>query len=271
MSSRTKFKKAGTGRKEPSAPKIVDERQLLAAKFDKIKESDHLDARLGFSRFEEGGAREAWLVNMHPTLIEDDDYIGGKAAVDFYFLEDDGGMFKSTISYEPYFYLSCKPGTEAAVEEWLLRRFESLIYKIERIYKDDLKAPNHLLSLPKVYLQLKFRNVQDLLTIRREVLPLAQSNAEKRSAVDAYADVVASADQDITLENSGNDAKSKEDPSQFIVDAREYDVPYYLRVATDLGGHSLFFTLPSSLSARYTSWYVVHRLSKRGQNKTGKS
>ncbi|TIB63670.1 hypothetical protein E3P77_03431 [Wallemia ichthyophaga] len=249
MSSRTKFKKAGTGRKEPSAPKIVDERQLLAAKFDKIKESDHLDARLGFSRFEEGGAREAWLVNMHPTLIEDDDYIGGKAAVDFYFLEDDGGMFKSTITYEPYFYLSCKPGTEAAVEEWLLRRFESLIYKIERIYKDDLKAPNHLLSLPKVYLQLKFRNVQDLLTIRREVLPLAQSNAEKRSAVDAYADVVASADQDITLENSGNDAKSKEDPSQFIVDAREYDVPYYLRVATDLA-HSL-------LGIRVGMWYTV--------------
>ena len=39
---------------------------------------------------------------------EDDDYIGGKAGVDFYFIEDDGGMFKSTITYEPYFYLCCK-------------------------------------------------------------------------------------------------------------------------------------------------------------------
>lgn len=129
---------------------------------------------------------------------------------------------------------SFQPGTEAAVEEWLLRRYEGTIYKIERVHKDDLKAPNHLLSLPKVYLQLKFRNVQDLLTIRREVLPLAQTNAERRTAVDAYADVVATADQDITLEDDSA-AKNKDDPSQSIIDAREYDVPYYLRVATDLG------------------------------------
>ncbi|TIC52238.1 putative DNA polymerase epsilon catalytic subunit A [Wallemia mellicola] len=233
--SRVRFRKpAKNTRKGPSTPQVLDERQILAQKFEKLKECDNLDATLGFSRYEQGPAKEGWLVNMHPTLIEDPDYIGGKAGVDFYFIQDDGGMFKSTLTYEPYFYLCCKPGTEAAVEEWLLRRYEGTIYRIERAHKDDLKSPNHLLSLPKAYLQLKFRNVQDLLTIRREVLPLAQQNAERRSAVDAYADVVATAEQDVTIEEEQN-ARSKEDPSQLIIDAREYDVPYYLRVATDLG------------------------------------
>lgn len=115
-----------------------------------------------------------------------------------------------------------------------MRRYEGTILRIERIQKDDLKAPNHLLSLPKIYLQLKFRNVQDLLTIRKEVLPLAQQNAEKRTAVDTYANVVATADQDIQYEDDIN-PNNKDDPSLFIIDAREYDVPYYLRVATDLG------------------------------------
>ena len=109
--SRVRFRKPnknGGGGGGQKVTHILDERQLLQQKFEKIKENDKLHATLGFLRFEQGPPREAWLVNMHPTLIEDDDYIGGKAGVDFYFIEDDGGMFKSTITYEPYFYLCCK-------------------------------------------------------------------------------------------------------------------------------------------------------------------
>jgi hypothetical protein len=42
------------------------------------------------------------------TLIKDADWPSGKAAVDFYFIQDDGGMFKCTLLYEPYFYIACK-------------------------------------------------------------------------------------------------------------------------------------------------------------------
>ena len=42
------------------------------------------------------------------TLVKDADWPGGKAAVDFYFIQDDGGMFKCTYLYEPYFYIACK-------------------------------------------------------------------------------------------------------------------------------------------------------------------
>ena len=40
--------------------------------------------------------------------MKDPDWPGGKAAVDFYFIQDDGGMFKCTMHYEPYFYIACK-------------------------------------------------------------------------------------------------------------------------------------------------------------------
>lgn len=42
------------------------------------------------------------------ALIKDPDWPSGKAAVDFYFIQDDGAMFKCTLQYEPYFYIACK-------------------------------------------------------------------------------------------------------------------------------------------------------------------
>jgi len=42
------------------------------------------------------------------TLAKDPDWPSGKAAVDYYFIQDDGGMFKCTFQYEPYFLIACK-------------------------------------------------------------------------------------------------------------------------------------------------------------------
>lgn len=42
------------------------------------------------------------------TLLRDPDHPTGRAAVDYYFIEDDGGLFKTTMEYEPYFCISCK-------------------------------------------------------------------------------------------------------------------------------------------------------------------
>jgi DNA polymerase epsilon subunit 1 len=41
------------------------------------------------------------------TIVKDSDWPGGRAAVDYYFIQEDGGMFKCTMNYEPYFYISC--------------------------------------------------------------------------------------------------------------------------------------------------------------------
>jgi DNA polymerase epsilon subunit 1 len=114
--------------------------------------------------------------------------------------------------------------------------------------------PNHLLGHPRLYLKLMFRNVTDLLTVRRDIVPLALANSAKMNAVDAYAEVVnaeaAAASLKIMVDgddvattawsmdvDGGNTKKGAgdRDPREGIIDVREFDVPYYLRVAIDKG------------------------------------
>ena len=45
---------------------------------------------------------------MGKTLMQSSTHPTGTAAVDFYFIQDDGGMFKATVPYEPYFYLTVR-------------------------------------------------------------------------------------------------------------------------------------------------------------------
>ncbi|MBE7182184.1 MAG: hypothetical protein INR71_13445, partial [Terriglobus roseus] len=54
---------------------------------------------MGFERYEAGRKRVGWLCNMHSTSVEDEKIPGGRAGVDFYFIEDDGGTFKATVEY----------------------------------------------------------------------------------------------------------------------------------------------------------------------------
>lgn len=93
---------------EGPGPQREDDGTQLAERFEQVRLSDEIDEKLGFARLQEGGRREGWLINMHPTLVKDPEYPGGKAAVDFYFIQDDGGSFKCTMQYEPYFHIACK-------------------------------------------------------------------------------------------------------------------------------------------------------------------
>ncbi|KAF9508498.1 hypothetical protein BS47DRAFT_1350248 [Hydnum rufescens UP504] len=249
----------GGGRDAPG-PALAreDDGAKAEEKFEQARVEDEIDEKLGFARFQEGPKRVGWLVNMHPALIKDDDTPGGRAGVDYYFIEDDGGMFKTTVAYEPYFHVSCKPGTEAVVEEWLMKQYEGVIYRIMREKKEDLKLPNHLLGYQRTYLQLIFRNVADLLRARKDLLPLALANNAKLDAVDAYAEVVeASSTVRMEMENGSGwegfeepTASKKNhttDPRDLIIDIREYDVAYYLRVAIDNGYRvGLWYTVTAS-------------------------
>jgi DNA polymerase epsilon subunit 1 len=115
-----------------NAPTRDDEGTQLAERFEQVRLSDEIDEKIGFPRIQEGQKKEGWLINMHPaclcyldarfflhaecfgfqTLIKDADWPSGKAAVDYYFIEDDGNMFKVTYQYEPYFCIACKVGNE---------------------------------------------------------------------------------------------------------------------------------------------------------------
>ena len=98
-----------------------------------------IDEGMGFMRYESGKQKVGWLCNMHSTTIQDDNIPGGRAGVDFYFLEETGDTFKATVEYEPYFLVAVRNGREAEVEEWIRRKFEGLLKGFRRVEKEDLQ------------------------------------------------------------------------------------------------------------------------------------
>lgn len=71
--------------------------------------ANEIDRKMGFERYE-GGKKQriGWLINMHSTMLTDEEKGGQKSAVDFYFLDEEGGGFKATLQYNPYFLIACK-------------------------------------------------------------------------------------------------------------------------------------------------------------------
>lgn len=207
-----------------------------------------IDEAQGFTRYETGKPRVGWLMNMHSTTLEDSKIPGGRAAVDFFFIAEDGEeRFKASVEYDPYFLLAAKKGKEGEVEEWVKRGFEGAVKGVERVEKEDLKMPNHLLGYRRTFLKLTFANVSDLLAVRKVMMPIAEKNKAKVSAMDTYAEV-ASANAGFDLFDEAHLDERRPtgiaDASDFIVDIREYDVPYHVRVAIDL-------------DIRVGKWYTV--------------
>ncbi|UZJ54409.1 hypothetical protein CBS101457_003729 [Exobasidium rhododendri] len=227
-------------------------------RFREAAAQDEIDSKMGFERLDQGESKEAWLVNMHPTITVDAPLDGpihasGKSAVDYYFIQDDASMFKVTIPYQPYFLVGCRIGTEGIVEDWLRRKYEGLIATTSREAKEDLKLPNHLVGLHREFIKLNFHNIQDLMSVRKELLPLATKAQKNKDAVDTYAaaleeneessySAAMSIEMEVDTEGWVRSKKGKGqakvgqtrmDPEECINDLREYDVPYYLRVAID--------------------------------------
>lgn len=173
---------AATSRAEGTSADEKAERAALA---------NSLDESMGFSRYESGRKREGWLVNVQPTTValEDD---GGRAALDCYFIEEDGQTFKATIEFEPYVLIAVRKGHENEVEEWVKRSPGGGVVKtVRRVEKEDLSMPNHLLGYRRTFLELRFRNVNDLMAARKDIMPIAEKNRKAMGTIDVYAEVAA--------------------------------------------------------------------------------
>ena len=162
----------------------VDERREATALAHSIDEAQ------GFARYESGKKRIGWLVNIKATSIEDDKVANGRAGLDCYFIEEDGGTFKATLEYDPYFLVAVKRGHEAEAEEWLKRAPGGGVVKsLRKVEKEDLQMPNHLLGYRRIFFELRFANVNDLLAARRDIMPIAEKNKKNMNAMDTYAEV----------------------------------------------------------------------------------
>lgn len=91
-------------------------------RWERLQLINVIDERMGFDRLETGPPLEGWLINMHEVKIINyvlcltvdiktslpDDSQGGKSAMAFYFIQEDGNTFKTVMSFEPYFFVACK-------------------------------------------------------------------------------------------------------------------------------------------------------------------
>jgi len=180
----------------PQRTKTIDASSLRASeatnhdeKIQATRLANTIDESMGFARYESGKKKIGWLCNMHSTSIEDEKIPGGRAGVDYYFIEEDGGTFKATVEHDPYFLIAVKKSREAEVEEWCRRKFEGLVKSVKRIEKEDLQMPNHLLGYRRMFLHLSFENVGDLLAVRKALMPIAEKNKNNMNVMDTYAEV----------------------------------------------------------------------------------
>ena len=80
------------------------------------------------------------------------------SAVDYYFIEEDGGRFKATLPFPPYFYVLTKKDTERDVSSFLSRKLSGRITGIDLVDKEDMDLVSEVL-LPLVELHLSLHSL----------------------------------------------------------------------------------------------------------------
>jgi len=108
----------------------------------------------------------------------------------------------------------------------LNKTYESVISSVDYVAKEDLDLVNHLSGKQQKYLKLSFKSIQDLMTVKSELLLIVEKNQREKETQEAYegwynpSDLVnQQADTQIILSK--------------ILEIREYDVPYHIRVCID--------------------------------------
>ncbi|CAL8111322.1 unnamed protein product [Orchesella dallaii] len=193
-------------------------------------DNDAIDSKFGFNRVKDVTERVGWLLNMHPTEVLDEDK-RLISAVDYYFIQEDGSRFKATLAYQPYFYILPKIGYEKEVTLFLQKKYSGTIASIETLAKEDLDLPNHLVGLKQKYVKLSFLNINDLMKARKDILPAVKKNWEREKSNTAYAEMLRQSYIGDTVEFDAQ--KSSTNHMENIIDIREYDVPYHVRVSID--------------------------------------
>uniref|UniRef100_A0A8C4Y6G4 DNA polymerase epsilon catalytic subunit n=1 Tax=Gopherus evgoodei TaxID=1825980 RepID=A0A8C4Y6G4_9SAUR len=222
---------------DPDTPRDDGSGLSALKRLERSQRTDRLDAQFGFERPKEPGEKTGWLINMHPTEILDDDK-RLVSSVDYYFIQEDGSRFKVALPYKPYFYIATRKGCEREVSSFLSKRYQGKIAKLETVPKEDLDLPNHLVGLKRNYVKLSFNTVDDLVKVRREISPAVKKNRERDQASDTYTSMLSSAliGGSLTMDDEGPSKKTVNQMDN-IVDMREYDVPYHIRLSIDLKIH----------------------------------
>lgn len=174
---------------------------------------------------------------MHSTEILDEDR-RLVAALDLFFIQMDGSRFKASVVYEPYFLVLPSAQHSLEVARYLQKKFTGHLSKIEHIKKDDLDMANHLIGLQQNFLKLSFANNTAMNKVRREIMAVVRKNREREKTNTNYIKLLSSSlahgSMDASHGHSSTGGAKSTEYLDYIVDIREYDVPYHVRVSIDL-------------------------------------
>ncbi|CAJ0911133.1 12739_t:CDS:10, partial [Entrophospora sp. SA101] len=191
------------------------------------------NANSSFSQLSVGENRLGWLLTFNQTVTSKEMTLkntniktGGKSAIDIYFCEETGDVFKITMVYYPYFLIRCKPGSEEEISNYLKSRYMANIQDIDIIKKLDLKKPNHIIDGSVKLLKVTFWNVPGLVSVRNVLLKALEHNETQKESFNIFKDT----------KIADNNYKGKAiQLTEEIVELFEYDIPYVQRVAIDKG------------------------------------
>lgn len=94
------------------------------------------------------------------------------------------------------------------------------------------------MGLKRNYIKLSFNTVEDLVRVRKEISPAVKKNREQSHTRSTYTAMLSSVLQGGNVILDEEEASKKTaDQLDNIVDMREYDVPYHIRLSIDLKIH----------------------------------
>ncbi|EYC25275.1 hypothetical protein Y032_0012g1799 [Ancylostoma ceylanicum] len=192
----------------------------------KVKFNDLIDSKFGFDRYTGTAERDAWLINFQPAELIEEQTKAIISAVDFYFIQGNGERFKISYPFRPYFYISTSDGAEHQVASFLTKKYGGFLV-VDVVDKEDLDLKNHLSGLKKTYLKLSFPSTSELAKVKRDLMPHIRKNKERVRKESQYCSYLA--------RNMGGSKYDVQNGDVFsdILDIREYDLPYHMRVAID--------------------------------------
>ncbi|EDW38877.1 GL13784 [Drosophila persimilis] len=203
------------------------------AGYRQSRENDKIDSKYGFDRVKDSQERTGYLINMHANEVLDEDR-RLIAALDLFFIQMDGSRFKCTVAYKPYLLVRPDDNMHLEVARFLGRKYSGQIASLEHISKEDLDLPNHLSGLQQNYLKLSFLNQTAMTKVRRELMAAVRRNTERQKSNTYYMQMLATSLAQSSANTEEGLGKRQQDYMDCIMDIREHDVPYHVRVSIDL-------------------------------------
>ncbi|KAI0982861.1 hypothetical protein GJ496_006059 [Pomphorhynchus laevis] len=130
----------------------------------------------------------------------------------------------------PFFYVGTVPGMEREVVAYLRRKYSTTAKSIELEDKENLDMPNHLIGLKHSFIRISFDNIDDMQRAKQELNVFVNRNRQ-RSGGTHYQRFMQKQHHDARVGKQSALLPNIADQPEYIVELREYDVPYITRVA----------------------------------------